>query len=229
LASDLITRRPPREQDAWWKVATVTVGALSAAAFRCRVTGLANVPSRGGALLAYNHLSVLDAIFVGVPIGRLGRIVRCFALAQDFERPLLGPALRRVGAIPIRRGAGDWDALRELAGVVEGGWLGGIAPEGTVGSGARLGPIQKGAARIALLAGVPVVPVGIWGTQERWPQGGLRMERPIRPRVGVSFGPPIVAEGDPKYRPDVQDLTDRIGAGIGDQVVAARGLTRTDR
>jgi hypothetical protein len=55
------------------------------------------------------------------------------------------------------------------------------------------------------------------------------MERPIRPRVGVSFGPPIVAEGDPKYRPDVQDLTDRIRAGIGDQVVAARGLTRTDR
>jgi 1-acyl-sn-glycerol-3-phosphate acyltransferase len=225
LASDLITWRPPPEQDAWWKVATVTVGALSAAAFRCRVTGLANVPGRGGALLAYNHLSVLDAIFVGVPIGRLGRIVRCFALAQDFERPLLGPALRKVRAIPIRRGAGDWDALRELAGVVEGGWLGGIAPEGTVGSGRQLGPIQKGAARIALLAGVPVVPVGIWGTQERWGKDGLRLERPVRPAVGVSFGPPIVAEGDPKYRPDVQDLTDRIGAGIGDQVETARRLT----
>jgi 1-acyl-sn-glycerol-3-phosphate acyltransferase len=164
-----------------------------------------------------------------VPVGRLGRVVRCFALSEDFERPLLGPALRKVRAIPIRRGAGDWDALRELAGVVEGGWLGGIAPEGTVGEGPGLGPIQKGAARIALLAGVPVVPVGIWGTQERWPKDGLRMERPLRPAVGVSFGPPIAAEGDVKYRPDVQDLTDRIGEGIGHQVDAARRLTMNRR
>jgi len=225
LASDLTTRRPPREQDAWWTFATVAVGALSATAFRCRFTGLGNVPVQGGALLTYNHLSVLDAIFVGVPIGRMGRIVRCFALVEDFERPLLGPALRKVRAIPIRRGAGDWDALKELAAVVEGGWLGGIAPEGTVGEGPGLGPIQKGAARIALLAGVPVVPVGIWGTQERWGKDGLRLERPVRPAVGVAFGPPIVAEGDPKYRPDVQALTDRIGAGIGEQVHVARRLT----
>jgi 1-acyl-sn-glycerol-3-phosphate acyltransferase len=229
LATDLIARRPSRERDAWWVVATTTMGALTAAAFRCRVAGLANVPTHGGALLAYNHLSVLDAIFVGVPIGRMGRIVRAFALAEDFERPLLGPALRRVRAIPIRRGAGDWDALHELAGVVGGGWLGGIAPEGTVGEGPEPGPIQKGAARIALLAGVPVVPVGIWGTQDRWGKDGLRMERPVRPAVGVSFGPPIVAEGDPKHRPDVQALTDRIRAGMAEQVVVARRLTQSRR
>ncbi|MFN8232919.1 MAG: lysophospholipid acyltransferase family protein [Actinomycetota bacterium] len=168
MATDLISRRPTHERDAWWMVATTTMGALTAATFRCRVGGLAHVPTHGGALLAYNHLSVLDAVFVGVPIGRMGRMLRCFALAEDFERPLLGPALRKVRAIPIRRGAGDWDALRELAGVVESGWLGGIAPEGTVGTGPELAPIQKGAARIALLAGAPVVPVGIWGTQHRW-------------------------------------------------------------
>jgi 1-acyl-sn-glycerol-3-phosphate acyltransferase len=205
------------------------MGALTAAAFRCRVGGLAHVPSHGGALLAYNHLSVLDAIFVGVPVGRMGRIVRCFALSEDFERPVLGPALRKVRAIPIRRGAGDWDALRELAGVVEGGWLGGIAPEGTIGEGPATGPLHNGAAPLALHPGVPVVPVGIWGTQDRWPRDGLRMERPVRPAVGVSFGPPILAEGDPKHRPDVQDLTDRIGAGICEQVAAARRLTANGR
>lgn len=210
-------------------VATTTMGALTAATFRCRVAGLAHVPTHGGALLAYNHLSVLDAVFVGVPIGRMGRVLRCFALAEDFERPLLGPALRKVRAIPIRRGAGDWDALRELAGVVESGWLGGIAPEGTVGTGPELAPIQKGAARIALLAGAPVVPVGIWGTQHRWGKDGPRIDRPIRPAVGVSFGPPLIAEGDPKHRPDVQALTDRIAAGIGEQVRAARRLTQSRR
>lgn len=205
------------------------MGAMTAATFRCRVAGLAHVPSRGGALLAYNHLSVLDAIFIGVPVGRRGRVIRFFVLAEDFERPMVGPVMRKLRSIPLRRGMGDWEALRELAGAVGDGWLGGIAPEGTVGEGPGIGPIQKGAARIALLAGVPVVPVGIWGTQARWGKEGLRIGRPVRPAVGVSFGPPIVAEGDPKHRPDVQDLTDRIGAGLGDQVEVARRLAREGR
>ncbi len=229
MATELITRRSPREQDPWWVLATTAIGALAAATFRIRVAGLANVPSHGGALLAYNHLSILDAVFVGLPVSRTGRIVRFFALSEDFERPLLGPALKRLRSIPIRRGVGDWAALEQLSDVVGKGWLGGIAPEGTVGTGPDMLPVQKGAARIALLAGAPVVPVGIWGTQERWPKAGLRMERPMRPSVGISFGPPIMAEGNAKYRPDVQALTDRIGAGIGEQVAVAKRLTLARR
>jgi 1-acyl-sn-glycerol-3-phosphate acyltransferase len=229
VAIELTTRRSPHEQDPWWVVATTAVGALAAATFRMRVSGLAHVPSHGGALLAYNHLSVLDAIFVGLPVSRTGRVVRFFALSEDFERPLLGPALKRLRSIPIRRGVGDWAALDQLSDVVRRGWLGGIAPEGTIGPGPDMLPVQKGAARIALLAGAPVVPIGIWGTQERWPKDGPRMRRPIRPSLGVSFGPPIVAEGDPKHRPDVQALTDRIGRGIGEQVASARRLALNGR
>jgi 1-acyl-sn-glycerol-3-phosphate acyltransferase len=199
-------------------------GMFAGAAFRIRVTGAANIPRSGGALLAYNHVSVLDAIFVALPVIRRDRIIRCFALAEDFDRPLLGPALRGLDQVPIRRGAGVWSPLEELAGVVRGGWLAGIAPEGTVGTGDELLPIQKGAARITLLAGGPVIPVGLWGSQRRWPKEGLHYRRPARPAVGVAFGEPIWAKGDAKCRPDVQSLTDRLGEAMCAQVAQARRL-----
>ena len=216
--------RSVNEQDAWWTVARALVGAAAGAAFRIRVTGVANIPRSGGALLAYNHVSVLDAIFVGLPVVRRDRIIRCFALSEDFERPLLGRALRGLDQVPIRRGAGVWSPLEELADVVRGGWLAGIAPEGTVGSGDELLPIQKGAARIALLAGGPVIPVGLWGPQRRWPKAGLHYRLPARPVVGVAFGEAICVEGDPKCRPDVQSLTDRLCEAMCAQVALARRL-----
>lgn len=205
-------------------MARATVGSAAAASFRIRVGGADNIPRHGGALLAYNHLSVLDAIFIGLPVTRRGRIVRCFALSEDFERPLLGRALRGLRQIPIRRGAGAWGPLEQLADVVREGWLAGIAPEGTVGNGEDLLPIQKGAARIALLAGGPVIPVGLWGSQRRWSKAGFRMQRPVRPNVGVSFGEPISAHGDPRSRHDVQSLTDRLSDALCDQVRRAKGM-----
>ena len=212
------------ECDAWWNVARATVGTVAATSFRIRTAGSEHIPRRGGALIAYNHVSVLDAIFIGLSVTRRGRIVRCFALSEDFERPLMGRALRGLKQVPIRRGAGVWGPLEQLADVVKDGWLAGIAPEGTVGTGDELLPVQKGAARIALLAGSPVIPVGLWGPQRRWGKAGPRIERPIRPNVGVSFGEPIYAEGDPKSRPDVQALTDRLQEALCEQVVHARRM-----
>ena len=212
------------ECDAWWQVARATVGSMAAASFRIRVIGAEHIPRHGGALLAYNHVSVLDAIFVGLPVTRRGRIVRCFALSEDFERPFMGRALRGLGQIPIRRGAGAWDPLEEMADVIRRGWLGGIAPEGTVGTGECLLPIQKGPARIALLAECPVIPIGIWGAQRRYPKEGIHFGAPVRPPLGVAFGQPILPEGDPKCRPDVQALTDRLGEAMREQVEIARRL-----
>ena len=100
--------------------------------------------------------------------------------------------------------------------------LAGIAPEGMVGVGAELLPGQKGAARIALMARAPVIPVGLWGTQRRCPKEGLRFALPVRPTVAVVYGRPIPAQGDPKRRPDVQALTDRIMGDIAALVAEAR-------
>jgi 1-acyl-sn-glycerol-3-phosphate acyltransferase len=214
----------PRELDAWWMIANGTIGSIARASFKLRVSGSQYIPRCGGALLAYNHVSVIDAIFVALPVLRKDRIVRCFALSEDFERPMMGRALHGLRQIPIRRGAGAWDPLEEMAALIRDGWLGGIAPEGTVGTGEELLPIQKGPARIALLAECPVIPVGLWGPQRRYPKAGLHFEPPYRPSVGIAFGPPILAEGDAKHRPDVQSLTDRLGEALCGQVEVARRL-----
>src|SRR5205807_3907017 len=141
---------------------------------------------------------------------------------EAFEQPLVGWALRRTRQIPLRRGLGDWRAIEAVAAAIREGSLAGLSPEGTVGEGSVLQPGQKGAARIALLTGAPVIPVGIWGIQRRWPQSGLHLRRPLRPVVAVAFGPALEPAGDAHSRADVRAMTDRIMASLADAVGVAR-------
>jgi 1-acyl-sn-glycerol-3-phosphate acyltransferase len=200
--------------DGWWAVARAIAETGFRAAFRMRFAGTEHIPAAGGGVITYNHISVLDPLFVAIAAAERGRAVHFLAVADVFEQPLVGRVMRLLKQIPLRRGAGDWGAIEEAAAKLRAGSLTGLSPEGTVGDGARLGPGQKGAARIALAAGVPVVPVGIWGSHQRWPQAGFRFGRPYRPTVALAFGPPILVEGDPRSRPDVRRLTDEIMAEI---------------
>ena len=198
-------------------------------AFRLEVVGARNIPPSGGALVACNHISVMDAVFVALPVVDRGRAIHFFGLSQDFERPILGWGMRKLGQIPIRRGFGDWEAIETGADALRQGMLLGVAPEGTVGDGRQLAPGQKGAARMALMGGAPIIPVGVWGTHLRWPKSGLRLSAPVRPTVALVFGEPIRAEGDPKHRPDVQSLTDQMMGAIDSLVAEARGRGGTSR
>lgn len=213
---------PAAERTIWWQIARVCVGGPATLGFRLRPLGTEHIPAAGGALLVFNHVSVLDTIMIGVPVVDRGRSLHTLGLSQDFERPGLGWWLRRLDQIPLRRGMGDWTALQAVADVVASGRLGVVAPEGTVGDGSELQPMQKGAARIALLAQAPVIPVGVWGTQRRRPQQGWRFAGPLRPTVSVAFGPALSVRGDPKHRPDVQGLTERIREALVAQVDLAR-------
>jgi len=198
--------------DVWWRIGLATVGVLIRACLRLQFEGLENIPDRGGAILAPNHVSVLDPIALALgPSGR-GRTVRFLAGAEFFERGrhIVAFGLRRFRQIPVRRGMADWGALREVAGVIRSGALAGIFPEGRMGDGPGLLPGQKGLARVALVAGVPVIPVAIWGTQQRWPRSAFRWARPFRPTVRIVVGRPIAVAGDPRNRKDVRNLTDRI-------------------
>ena len=206
----------------WWRVGRATVGAAFDVAFRLRFTGLANVPRAGGALLAYNHVSVLDPVLVGLGADRRGRSVRFLSLSEAFDQRYVGWGLRKTRQIPLRRGLGDWKALETVAAAIREGSLTGLSPEGTVGDGAVLQPGLKGAARSALLTGAPVIPVAVWGVQHRWGKKGLSWERPFRPTVAVAFGPQIVALGDHRSRSDVRETTDRIMSGLAAQVDVAR-------
>jgi 1-acyl-sn-glycerol-3-phosphate acyltransferase len=215
---------PPGDALGWWWAGRLTVGATFHAAFRLRFAGLEHIPREGGALLAYNHVSVLDPIPVALAAARRGRPVRFLALSELFESGPVAWGLRATRQVPLRRGLGDWAAIEQVAAVLRAGYLAGMSPEGTVGEGSALQPGQRGAARIALAAGAPVVPVAVWGTQRRWPRSGLHRRPPLRPTVAVVAGPAIPAEGDPRSRPVVFALLERVMEGLEEAVARARVL-----
>ncbi len=212
----------PGERFLWWRIGRVTVEPAFRLAFRVRITGSDHIPESAGAILAANHVSVLDPVFVSLAAARRGRPVRFLALEEAFDQPLVGWALRRLRQVPLRRGSGDWAAIDEVARLVRTGLLTGISPEGPVGDGTTLQPGQKGVARIALASGAPIVPVGLWGSQERWPKDGLTLRRPVRPTVVVNVGAPIRPEGDPRSPADVRAVRDLVMEAIGELVAEAR-------
>ncbi len=211
----------------WWWFAIVVVGAVMRVFFRIRVTGAERIPASGPGIVAGNHLSALDGIVLGLVVGRDGRrMTRSLTAAEFFDRPVFAWVLRRYRQIPIRRGEGDANAIDEAIRTVTSGALVGIFPEGRVNPAPDHG-LQRGrsgAARIALASDAPVVPMGIWGTQVRYPQAGLRFGPPWRPTIAVSIGPPVAADGDIGAVEDVQRLTELVMAAIADEVDEARRL-----
>jgi 1-acyl-sn-glycerol-3-phosphate acyltransferase len=211
----------------WWLLGIAVVGFFSRVLFRLRVEGADRVPSSGSAIVAGNHVSALDGVALALATGLRGRrMTRFLVAAEFFRKPWCGWALRLYRQIPIRRGESDQGALDVAIETIRGGALAGIFPEGTVNPEpeAELMRGRKGAARIALATDAPVVPVGIWGTQARWPKLGLHLRRPWRPVVAISYGEPIPPKGDAGSAADVQAFTDVIIDAIAAQSERAREL-----
>jgi 1-acyl-sn-glycerol-3-phosphate acyltransferase len=218
--------RTSGDLNAWWRMGLAIVGPLVRASFRLRVTGAEHVPS-GAAVVAANHVSALDGLLLAVATG-LGshRMTRFLVAAEFFAKWRVGWALRLFRQIPLHRGAGDADALREALATVSGGAVAGIFPEGRVNPEPNGGRqrAHRGVARIALAANSPVVPVGIWGSQARWPQTGLRLGRPWRPTVAIVYGTPVAPAGDAASVDDVQSFTAKVMLAIDEQAREARSL-----
>jgi 1-acyl-sn-glycerol-3-phosphate acyltransferase len=210
------------ERNVWDHAARIGTGAVFGAAFRVRHYGLHQIPREGGALICTNHISVLDPVFVALGGAKRGRPVRFLGLSELFESGFVGWAMRATRQIPLRRGTGDWDAIHAVADVVRSGAVAGMSPEGRVTDGMEELAGQKGAARIGLDAGCPVIPSGIWGSNWRWPKDGLTYAPPFRPPVVVVFGPPIEPQGEPRNPRDVRALTER----IMDDVRSLRAIAR---
>jgi 1-acyl-sn-glycerol-3-phosphate acyltransferase len=211
----------------WWLFGIAVVGFFSRVLFRLRVEGADRVPSSGSAIVAANHVSALDGVALALATGSRGRRMTRFLVAAEFFRKLwCGWALRLYRQIPIRRGVRDQGALDVAIETIRGGALAGIFPEGTVNPEPEAGLLRgrKGAARIALATDAPVVPVGIWGTQARWPRSGLHLRRPWRPVVAISYGEPIPPKGDAGSAADVQAFTDVIIDAIAAQAERAREI-----
>ena len=170
--------------------------------FRVRVEGVEHLPKRGAAILASNHLSFCDSIFLPLV---LRRRVTFVAKAEYFEDPKTAWFFRAVGQIPIKRGGGSASqrALESAKEVLEQGGLFGIYPEGTRSPDGRLYKGHTGVARLALATGAPVYAVAMIGTREAQPIGQVKpnffspITVRISPRIDVAGIKGATAEGDP--------------------------------
>jgi 1-acyl-sn-glycerol-3-phosphate acyltransferase len=194
-------------------------------AYRWRFVGADNIPLNGPVIVASNHISPVDPFALGLAAVVRRRPVRYLTGAEFFDWPVAGFLLRRIRMVPIRRGAHDVTALDAAVRTLRDGEVLGIFPEGRLGDGLTLLPGRSGVARLAFTARVPVVPVAVWGTQRRWPRGGIQVQPPLRPRVAVAVGEPIHPVGDPQSQGDVRRLTDEVMAAIEGLVVTARSAS----
>lgn len=193
-----------------WRTVRTVVLALCAVLFRVRVVGREHVPPDGPYVLAPSHRSILDVPFACFVTRR--RV--SFLAKQELFSSRLGAWLfPRLGGIAVERGTADRAALRRSEAVLAEGAPLAVFPEGTRRRGPVLGDLFHGVAYLALRQGVPVVPVGVGGSEEILPSGKI-LPRPHR--VVVVVGEPIVAKPDTsaRRRGDVTALTDELRAGL---------------
>jgi 1-acyl-sn-glycerol-3-phosphate acyltransferase len=215
------------EIDPAWRFGLLTVGRLYWTAFDMRVSGLDHIPREGPAFFAMNHVSVLDPIALALATASRGRAVRFLAGAEFFAHPVWGPCLRLTGQIPIRRGIRDLAALEDLTSVLTNGGLAGIFPEGRIGEGTGRLRGRSGVTRVARATGAPVVPVGLWGTQSRWPLGGLKVFPLRRLPLAMAIGEPVRVE-DARTPAALREATRHIMARIESLAARARARVQGD-
>lgn len=131
---------------------------------RFTMTGTEHVPREGGVLLAYNHIGYVDFVYGGLAANPSGRLVRFMAKRELFDHRWTGPLMRSLHHIEVDRGEG-LASFRKAVDYLRAGEAVGIFPEATISRAMELKEFKTGAVRIAAEAGVPLVPVILWGTQ----------------------------------------------------------------
>jgi 1-acyl-sn-glycerol-3-phosphate acyltransferase len=137
--------------------------------YRVKVTGTENLPKNTGYVLAANHVTTVDALAVAfMMFFKLGRAPHFLAKEGLFKTPIVGPVLLACGQIPVfRSGRGNSDPMESAYKVLRAGHIIGIFPEGSLTREPNQWPMRArtGAVRLAIETGVPIVPMGQWGTE----------------------------------------------------------------
>ena len=149
-----------------------------------------NIPREGGAILAINHVGYLDFALVGTAVLPVNRYVRFMAKKEIFDNKLAGPLMRGMHHISVDRANGSASFVAALR-ALRAGEIIGIFPEATISVSFEIKEIKSGAVRLAMGAGVPVIPTVIWGSQRIWTKKVKRNLRRKNVPISVTFGEPI--------------------------------------
>jgi putative phosphoserine phosphatase/1-acylglycerol-3-phosphate O-acyltransferase len=196
---------------------------------RFDIEGTENIPRRGPAIVAANHRSYFDPVAYGLAVFEAGRNPRGMAKKELFDAPLIGTLFRVSGAICVDRKSSGREAYRMAEAALHNGEVLIVTPQGTIPRGeAFFDPRlrgKSGAARLAAATGVPVIPVGVWGTEQVWPRSS-RLPNVINvlhpPTVRVRIGPAV----DGLTGTDFVADTERIMAAITAQLPLEAQLRR---
>lgn len=144
--------------------------------YRMKIDGLENIPKEGGAILCSNHIHALDSIAYGVHIKRM-----VYAMAKEalFRTKFKNWFMRHIGCFPVKAGAASEEAINTAIDLLKRGELVMIFPEGTRNGIAKGVKPKKGAALIAVKAGVPIIPMGIMGTFKPFSKIVMHIGKPI--------------------------------------------------
>jgi 1-acyl-sn-glycerol-3-phosphate acyltransferase len=167
-----------------YRIGKIVVGAFLRLFTRWRVEGKENVPPKGGLLVVANHLNFNDPPLLGVS---LDRQVVFMAKGELFRSRIWAWFLSSLGAFPVHRGRPDREAIRQSERALAEGKALVMFPEATRSENARLQPALNGSALIASRHSVPVLPVGITGTEELTKAFWIFR----RPRLTVNIGKPF--------------------------------------
>jgi 1-acyl-sn-glycerol-3-phosphate acyltransferase len=184
------------------------------------IEGAAHIPEEGPVILASNHISYLDPLTLAWVADRRQRRLRFLAKAELFEKRGLGSLLRAAHQIPVLRGSADAaGALGAAVDALRRGECVSVFPEGTISLDLEPMRGKSGTARLAQHTGVPVVPVGLWGTHRMMMKGRKPNWKWGVPQVGI-VGEPVQIGTDEH----VNAATDRVMDAISACVARARTI-----
>ena len=182
-----------------------------------QMSGTDNVPRTGGALLAFNHVSYIDFVLGGLAAHPSKRLVRFMAKREVFDHAVGGPVMRSMHHISVDRADGG-ASMEEALHYLQAGEVVGIFPEATISRSFEVKELKSGATRIAAEAGVPLIPVVLWGTQ--------RLMTKDHPRdfgrgktIGIRVGEPMHPTGEDPVK-ETLELHDRLSALLDEAIDA---------
>ncbi|MER5969797.1 lysophospholipid acyltransferase family protein [Streptomyces sp. NPDC002055] len=184
---------------------------------RFDIQGTEHIPRRGGAVLVSNHIGYLDFVFCGLTALPAKRLVRFMAKESVFRHKVSGPLMRAMKHIPVDRAQGEHAYAHALK-ALRSGEIIGVFPEATISQSFTLKNFKSGAARLAQEAGVPLLPMALWGTQRLWTKGKPRNLGRNHIPITIRVGEPM----DTEPGETAVGITQRVRARVQDLLEAAQ-------